>query len=121
MRKQEERAGRSQEGEPQPVAPLPYRGWSISDLGISGSDLLSFKLMDFGAPAEGRSHRAKLIFSMPTRVIFSRFNHLHQGLVSRIEEISLRQIDPGKTAYRFSFAGESFTEIEAQGCAAIEF
>jgi hypothetical protein len=100
MRKQEERTAQPKEEEPQPVPPLNYRGWTIFGLEIvqAGSPLLSFTLMVFGAPAEGRPGWAKLGFLGPTRVIFSRFNYLHQGLLSRIEEISLRQIVPGRRA-----------------------
>jgi hypothetical protein len=54
-------------------------------------------------------------------VIFSRFNYLHQGLVSRIKGISLRYIELGRTDYRFTFAGESFIEIEARSCSTIEW
>jgi hypothetical protein len=122
MRKQEERDGQPKEEEPQPVPPPNYRGWTIFGLEIvqSARTLLSFTLMAFGAAAEGRPGWATLTFLGPTRVTFSRFNYLHQGLLSRIEEISLRQIVPGRTAYRISFVGESFIEIEARGCAAIE-
>jgi hypothetical protein len=77
--------------------------------------------MAFVAAAEGRPGWAKLTFFGPARVIFSRFSYLHHGLLSRIEEISLRRIVPGKTAYSISFAGESFIEIEARGCAGIEW
>jgi hypothetical protein len=119
MQRQEERDRRPRDEELQPVAPLNYQGWTIFGLGLVGGELLSFNLMAHGAASEGQPHRAKLIFLRPTRAIFSRFNYLHQGLVSRIEEISLRQIDVTRTAYRFSFAGESFIEIDARGCAAI--
>ena len=55
MAKDEERTGQPQQGEPPPVAPLNYQGWSIVGLGISASDLLSFTLMAFGAvPKTGR-------------------------------------------------------------------
>ena len=101
--------------------PLNYHGWTIFGLGLVGGDLLSFNLMAHGVAAEGRPHRAKLIFSRPTRAIFSRSNYLHQGRLSRIEEISHREIDGPRTAYHFYFTGGSFIEIEARGCAAIEW